>query len=94
MSGGILHKLEASRRDLLELGLRNPLINFRKRKRGIEVVDELSLEVFRILVAEKRTMSFAALPKGKAEVLGEDEWTAQVCATSCSVRAQAAFAHA
>lgn len=73
MSGGILHKLEASRRDLLELGLRNPLINFRKRKRGIEVVDELSLEVFRILVAEKRTMSFAALPKGKAEVLGEDE---------------------
>ena len=40
--------LEASRKELLDLGLRNPLLNYRPYKaRGIEVVDELPAEVFR-----------------------------------------------
>lgn len=74
-------KLEASRKDLLELGLRNPLINFRKLKKGVEVIDELSTEIYRILVEEQRQMSFVALPKSKAEALeeaGEEEadWAA------------------
>lgn len=69
----VLRKLDASRQELLDLGLRNPLINFRKLKKGLEIVDERSAEVLRILVAEKRPMSFAALPKGDAEALAEDE---------------------
>ena len=47
----IRQELEKSRRDVLDLSLRNPLLNFRPTKRrGIEVVDERSRELFRILV--------------------------------------------
>lgn len=73
MSSDVLRKLEASRRDLLDLGLRNPLINFRKLKRGVEVVDERSLEVHRILVDEKRAMSLVAMSKKQAEAMTTDE---------------------
>ena len=55
----IAAKLEISRREFLDLGLRNPLLNYRLLKtRGLEVADELPSEVFRILVEEGRTMSF------------------------------------
>ncbi len=44
-------ELAKSRRDVLDLSLRNPLLNFRpSKRRGIEVVDERSRELFRILV--------------------------------------------
>jgi hypothetical protein len=57
--------LENSREELLDLGLRNPLLNYRSsRARGVEVVDELPVEVFRILVREGRPMSFKAAPEG------------------------------
>ncbi len=69
----LLRKLEASRKDLLDLGLRNPLINFRPRKNGLEIVDELGAEVLRILVAESRAMSFAPLPERAAERLARRE---------------------
>ena len=47
----IQQELEKSRLDVLDLSLRNPLLNFRPTKRrGIEVVDERSRELFRILV--------------------------------------------
>jgi hypothetical protein len=56
--------IENSRKELLDLGLRNPLLNYRSsRARGIEVVDELPVEVFRILVRERRLMSFKAAPE-------------------------------
>jgi hypothetical protein len=46
-------KLEASRKELLDLGRRNPLLNYRTlRSRGVEVVDELPPEIFRILVRD------------------------------------------
>jgi very-short-patch-repair endonuclease len=55
--------IEASRRELLDVGLRNPLVNYRPyRARGVEIVDELSAEVFRILVQERKTMRFKAAP--------------------------------
>ena len=57
--------IEVSREELLDLGLRNPLLNYRSsRARGVEVVDELPVEVFRILVRERRPMSFKAAPEG------------------------------
>lgn len=53
-------RLEASRKELLDLGLRNSLLNFRPSKaKGVTVVDELSTEVFRILVQNSKSMTFA-----------------------------------
>ena len=47
----IRQELEKSRLDVLDLSLRNPLLNFRpSKRRGIEVVDERSRELFQILV--------------------------------------------
>jgi len=66
--------IEVSRKELLDLGLRNPLLNYRpSRARGVEVVDELPTEVFRILVRERKSMSFKAVPAksdGEAEENG------------------------
>ena len=68
-------RLETARRELLDLGLRNPLLNYRLlRSRGLEVVDELPAEVFRILVQDGRTMSFLpALEDGAGDSEGQPE---------------------
>jgi hypothetical protein len=40
--------LEIARRELLDLGLRNTLLNYRpQRQKGVEVIDEKPAEVFR-----------------------------------------------
>ena len=72
-AGVIRDRLEASRRELLDLGLRNPLLNYRPlRSRGLEVVDELPPEVYRLLVEEGRTMSFLPVPEeGEGSPLGQ-----------------------
>ncbi|CAA9299176.1 MAG: DNA helicase related protein, partial [uncultured Chloroflexia bacterium] len=70
---GISSAIEASRDELLDLGLRNPLLNYRtSRARGVEVVDELPVEVFRTLVREHRTMTFAAVPEDDTESEGNE----------------------
>jgi very-short-patch-repair endonuclease/DNA polymerase III delta prime subunit len=54
-------KLESDRKELLDLTTRNRLLNTPRsstRSARLEIVDELSQEVFRILVLEKRPMSF------------------------------------
>ena len=68
-------RLEAARRELLDLGLRNPLLNYRLlRSRGLEVVDELPAEVLRILVQDGRTMSFLpASEDGAGDNVGQPE---------------------
>ena len=59
----IIDALEAARAELLDTGLRNPLVRFRPSSRhGVEIVDERSAEVFRILVAEGRDMDFLPAP--------------------------------
>ena len=59
----IISKIEASRKELLDLGLRNPLLNYRALKsRGVEVVDEIPASVFDILVHKERRMSFLPRP--------------------------------
>lgn len=73
MSTDAIARLEVSRKELLDLGLRNPLINHRTRAKQVKVVDELSAEIIRILVAEGRSMSFDALPDKKVEELVERE---------------------
>ena len=60
----IEEKLEISRMELLDLGLRNPLINHRLYKsKGLKIVDEKPREVFRILVLENKNMSFLSAPE-------------------------------
>jgi hypothetical protein len=70
--------IEASREELLDLGLRNPLLSYRpSRARGVEVVDELPTEVFRILVRERKPMTFQATPENPSSEAGEGELLAQ-----------------
>ncbi|HEX8201565.1 MAG TPA: DUF4011 domain-containing protein, partial [Isosphaeraceae bacterium] len=55
-------RLEIDRKDLLDLSLRSPLLNYRPRVRGLEIVGEAPLEVFRILVREGKAMAFLPAP--------------------------------
>jgi len=51
--------IEIARRDLLDLGLRNTLLNYRPlRAKGVEVVDEKPREIFRLLVREEKKLTF------------------------------------
>lgn len=60
--------IRTSREELLDLGMRNPLLNYRpSRARGVEVVDELPEEVFRLLVGERKPMTFQAVPEKEGE---------------------------
>ena len=75
------HELEKSRRDVLDLSLRNPLLNFRpSKRRGLEVVDELSRETFGILVGSERIMYFLAAPEEQAAPESPDDAPADVAA--------------
>ena len=59
-------KLNEARKELLDLSLRNPLINYKPLKaRGVEVVNESPTNVYRILVQDGRDMYF--LPKDEAD---------------------------
>jgi hypothetical protein len=51
-------RLDADRKDLLDLSLRNPLLNYRPRVRALEFVGESPADLFRILVREGRAMAF------------------------------------
>ncbi|GAB2795006.1 very-short-patch-repair endonuclease [Hymenobacter luteus] len=54
-------RLEASRQELLDLGLRNPLLNFRLSKaQGVAVVQEEAAAVYEVLVSQGKTMYFQA----------------------------------
>ncbi|MBU0476158.1 MAG: DUF4011 domain-containing protein [Bacteroidetes bacterium] len=63
MENMIATQLENSRKDLLDLGLRNTLLNFRTKKNKVEVVDEISKEIYQILVQQNKKMRFKPIPK-------------------------------
>jgi len=63
--------LDTVRRDLLDLGLRDPLLNYRTlRGRGLEIVDEDPAEVFRLLVVEEKRMTFLPASTAPVETAG------------------------
>ena len=63
----VLDELQRARKELLDLSLRNNLINYRTLKsKGLEVVDEKPDQVFETLVTRERGMSFLPAP---------EEWT-------------------
>ena len=63
MKETILAKLESSRKELLDLGMRNSLLNYKlPSNRGLHIVQEKSLAVFDILVSQTKAMSFIGRP--------------------------------
>jgi very-short-patch-repair endonuclease len=81
----VADRLEASRRNLLDISRRNRLIHYRTPKAsGVEMVGEDPAEVYRLLVLEGRTLTFrgrpdapeaaATSPQGEAAVLFVDDY--------------------
>ena len=59
-------RLESSRKELLDLGLRNPLLNYKINKgKGVHIADEKSAFIFDILVRQQKSMTFLALKEGE-----------------------------
>ena len=74
-------RLEQSRKELLDHGLRHPMISFTTKNR-IDVIDEVAVEIFRILVDAQKSMTFQPIPQqapqdGDALVDPDDvDWSA------------------
>ena len=65
-NSSIASEIDKSRRELLDLSNRNPLISYRTlRARGVEVVGADPNVVFSALVSSSRRMSFAPLAEGQ-----------------------------
>ena len=59
-------RLESSRQELLDLGLRNSLLNYRfLRGKGVEIVDEKPAEVYRLLVVERKSFTFLPIDEDR-----------------------------
>jgi len=69
----IAEKLDQARKnELLDLTLRNPLISHRTLKsRGVEVIDERPVHVYRMLVEEGRKMSFLEVTEEEKNQLSD-----------------------
>jgi len=62
----IAKALELSRQELLDIGLRgNTLLHFKPRSESLTIVDEISVEIFNLLITEQKLLSFLPIPKGK-----------------------------
>ena len=65
-------KLDRARTELLDLSARNRLLNMPRSAKGaraLEIVDELTTEIFRLLVRDNRPFTFVA---GKSARAGDD----------------------
>ncbi len=63
-------QLEAARSELLDVSLRNPLLNYRILKaRGLEVVDDSALRVFAFLLGKPTGLSFLPRPEEEESVV-------------------------
>jgi very-short-patch-repair endonuclease len=69
----ITTRLKISRTDLLDLSLRNPLLNYRpSSRRGIEVIDEKSAQIFTFLVVEGGSLKIHHTKKSTEEEENKD----------------------
>lgn len=69
----IKRKLLSSRKDLLDIGLRNNLINFRPSTKSLRIVDERSVEVSNILYRQNRPMTFLPIPERSIKRLASSD---------------------
>lgn len=77
--GSVTEKLEKARTELLDLSARNRLLNMPRSGKGtktIEIVDEKSSEIFRLLVIDGKAFTFVpGMPSRKAGKGADDEAT-------------------
>lgn len=66
-------KLLSSRKELLDIGLRNNMINFRPSAKSLVVVDELSEEILKILYRQNKVMTFAPMAKSRLKQLASNQ---------------------
>jgi very-short-patch-repair endonuclease/DNA polymerase III delta prime subunit len=95
MAETILSRLETSRKELLDLTLHNPLLNYRLPKsRGLAIVHEKPEDIYRMLVQEEKNLSFQPMPAaGAAPQLAFEEMSApQKQAAQTDTRLQTAEA--
>lgn len=95
-SDQILQRLASARRNLLDLSARNRLLHTPRsssRSSRLDIVDELSSEIFRILVRERKKMTF--LPGKESESSGDakesteaDGWEYDEDATGAEIPAR------
>ncbi|MGE8493595.1 DUF3320 domain-containing protein [Comamonas sp.] len=73
-AASIEEKLERARTELLDLSARNRLLNIPRSKtaKHIEIVDELSSHVYRLLVQESKVFTFVAGRTSKDESAGDE----------------------
>ncbi|GAC1314702.1 MAG: hypothetical protein NVSMB24_39620 [Mucilaginibacter sp.] len=75
MQETIQSRLESSRKELLDLGLRNPLLNYKTTKgKGVHIVDEKAEYIYEILVRQQKAMTFLALKEGQLFPEGEAKY--------------------
>lgn len=75
MQETIQSRLAASRKELLDLGLRNPLLNYKLTKgKGVHIVDEKASAVYDILVRQQKAMTFLALKEGQLFPEGDTKY--------------------
>jgi Superfamily I DNA and RNA helicases and helicase subunits len=68
MEHTIAPKLESSRKELLDLSMRNSLLNYRIPKaRGLHIIQEKSSAIFDILVSKGKSMTFLGRPDNNDE---------------------------
>ncbi|KON79832.1 DUF3320 domain-containing protein [Azoarcus sp. PA01] len=63
----IKRKLASSRKDLLDIGLRNTMINFRSGPRSLAIVDERSEQILQLLYRQNKAMTFVPAPEKKTK---------------------------
>jgi hypothetical protein len=75
MQETIQSRLESSRKELLDLGLRNPLLNYKITKgKGVHIVDEKAEYIYDILVRQQKAMTFLALKEGQLFPEGDSKY--------------------
>lgn len=75
MQETIQSRLESSRKELLDLGLRNLLLNYKITKgKGVHIVDEKAEAIYDILVRQQKAMTFLALKEGQLFPEGESKY--------------------
>ena len=68
------NNIERSRDNLLDMSLRNNLLNFRPRKKNIEIVDEDIASLYNILVINEQKMKFLSNETLDEDALLDNTW--------------------
>jgi len=70
----VRRKLEESRIELLDLSLKNPFLNYRPLKsKGVEIINEQSIEIYKILVKEEKSLLFDPAKDGFDKFIDKDK---------------------